>query len=129
MSNINEEWFNLEQSTEQFEQNKLTEIEQKVELTNKKKIEALNALVNQQAGQIALLSDEIKQLKKEIYSSPFYNQSATQTTRTHELLEELKVIKQRELNIMLREKIPVPFTSFTSLSYLPGLVAKSVNTK
>ena len=29
--------------------------------------------------------------------------------RTHELLEELTVIKQRELNIMLREKIPVPF--------------------
>ena len=119
MSQINEEWFNLEQSTEQIEKTEKTEqIEQKVEQANKKKIDALTALVHQQAGQIALLSDEIKQLKKEIYSAPFYHQSATQTDRMHDLLEELKVIKERELNMMLREKIPVPFSFPTILSNL-----------
>jgi hypothetical protein len=112
MNKINEEWFTVEQTTEQ------TEIEQKVEQTNKKKIEALTALVHQQAGQITLLSDEIKQLKKEIYSAPFYHQSVTQIDRTHHLLEELKVIKERELNMMLREKIPVPFSFPTILSNL-----------
>jgi hypothetical protein len=112
MNKINEEWFTVEQTTEQ------TEIEQKVEQTNKKKIEALTALVHQQAGQITLLSDEIKQLKKEIYSAPFYHQSVKQTDRTHHLLEELKVIKERELNMMLREKIPVPFSFPTILSNL-----------
>jgi hypothetical protein len=116
MSQINEEWFNLEQSTEQIE--KTEQIEQKVEQANKKKIEALTALVHQQAGQITMLSDEIKQLKKEIYSAPFYHQSVTQTDRTHHLLEELKVIKERELNMMLREKIPVPFSFPTILSNL-----------
>ena len=112
MSKINDEWFTITK-----------------EDTYTKQIEALTIIVHQQAGQIALLSDEIKQIKKEIYSTPFCQHVASQNDRTHELLEELTILKQRELNIMLREKIPVPFTSFTSLSTVPGLYAKFIKPK
>ena len=71
------------------------------------KIDALQLLVHEQMKMIQTLSDEIKVLKGELHST--HHQSATQNNRTHELLEELTIIKQRELNIMLREKIPVPF--------------------
>ena len=74
-----------------------------------KKIDTLQNLVHEQMKMIQVLSNEIKVLKGELHSTHHY--SASQNTRTHELLEELKFIKQRELNIMLREKIPVPFFS------------------
>lgn len=32
---------------------------------------------------------------------------------TNDLLEEIRVLKQRELNLLLREKIPIPFFSST----------------
>ena len=90
-SNMDDEWFsvNLESKMNQ-------------------KIDALQSLVHEQMKMIQALSDEIKVLKGELHFT--HHQSATQNNRTHELLEELTVIKQRELNIMLREKIPVPFT-------------------
>ncbi len=71
------------------------------------KMDALQLLVHEQMKMIQTLSDEIKVLKGELHST--HHQSATQNNRTHELLEELTIIKQRELNIMLREKKPVPF--------------------
>jgi len=82
-----------------------------------KKIDSLQTLVHQQNESIQHLSAEIKQLKKELDSthhrSPCEHLSS-QNDRTHQLLEELKLIKQRELNMMLREKIPVPFFSTKS---------------
>ena len=82
-----------------------------------KKIDSLQTLVHQQNESIQHLSAEIKQLKKDIDSthhrSPCEHLSS-QNDRTHQLLEELKLIKQRELNMMLREKIPVPFFSTKS---------------
>lgn len=72
-----------------------------------RKIDTLQTLVHEQMKMIQTLSEEIKILKGELHST--HHQSSSQNNRTHELLEELKVIKQRELNIMLREKIPVPF--------------------
>jgi len=47
-----------------------------------------------------------------------------QNDRTHQLLEELKLIKQRELNMMLREKIPVPF--FSTKSSFPNQNGASI---
>jgi len=86
-----------------------------------KKIDSLQTLVHQQNESIQHLSAEIKQLKKDIDSthhrSPCEHLSS-QNDRTHQLLEELKLIKQRELNMMLREKIPVPFFS-TKSSFSP----------
>ena len=71
----------------------------------------------QQNELIQHLSAEIKQMKKDLDSthhrSPCEHLSS-QNDRTHQLLEELKLIKQRELNMMLREKIPVPFFSAKS---------------
>jgi len=72
-----------------------------------RKIDTLQTLVHEQMKMIQTLSDEIKVLKGELHST--HHHSSTQNNRTHELLEELKVIKQRELNLALREKIPVPF--------------------
>jgi hypothetical protein len=72
-----------------------------------RKIDTLQTLVHEQMKMIQSLSEEIKVLKGELHST--HHQSSTQNSRTHELLDELKVIKLRELNIMLREKIPVPF--------------------
>ena len=86
-----------------------------------KKIDSLQTLVHQQNESIQPLSAEIKQLKKDLDSthhrSPCEHLSS-QNDRTHQLLEELKLIKQRELNMMLREKIPVPFFS-TKSSFSP----------
>jgi DNA gyrase/topoisomerase IV subunit A len=82
-----------------------------------KKIDSLQTLVHQQNELIQTLSAEIKHMKKEFDSthhrSPCEHLSS-QNDRTHQLLEELKLIKQRELNMMLREKIPVPFFSTKS---------------
>jgi hypothetical protein len=88
--NIDDEWFSIH-----------------LESKMNQKIDALQTLVHEQMKMIQTLSDEIKVLKGELHST--HHQSATQNNRTHELLEELTVIKQRELNIMLREKKPVPF--------------------
>ena len=83
------------------------------------KIDALQLLVHEQMKMIQTLSDEIKVLKGELHST--HHQSATQNNRTHELLEELTIIKQRELNIMLREKIPVPFVQSHHTPYVLSL--------
>jgi len=77
-----------------------------------RKIDALQQVVQQQNELIQTLSTEIKQMKQHV-GSPCSHLSS-QNDRTHQLLEELKVIKQRELNMMLREKIPVPFFSTKS---------------
>ncbi len=63
--------------------------------------------IHKQTEKIEILSDELKIMKGDLHSTK--HQSASQNDRTHQLLEELKVIKQRELNIALREKIPVSF--------------------
>ena len=109
-SSVDDEWFSVD-----------------LESKMNRKMDALQSLVHEQMKLIQTLSDEIKVLKGELHST--HHQSATQNNRTHELLEELTIIKQRELNIMLREKIPVPFTSFTSLSTVPGLYAKFIKPK
>ena len=93
-----------------------------------KKIDSLQTLVYQQNESIQHLSAEIKQLKKDLDSthhrSPCEHLSS-QNDRTHQLLEELKLIKQRELNMMLREKIPVPFFS-TKSSFPPPTAIMSL---
>jgi hypothetical protein len=87
-----------------------------------RKIDALQQVVQQQTDLIQTLSTEIKQMKQHV-KSPCSHLSS-QNDRTHQLLEELKVIKQRELNMMLREKIPVPF--FSTKSSFPHQNAVSV---
>ena len=88
--NVDDEWFSID-----------------LESKMNRKIDTLQTLVHEQMKMIQSLSEEIKVLKGELHST--HHQSSTQNNRTHELLDELKVIKLRELNIMLREKIPVPF--------------------
>ena len=87
---VDDEWFSID-------------LESKVN----RKIDTLQNLVHEQMKMIQTLSEEIKVLKGELHST--HHLSSSQNNRTHELLEELKVIKQRELNIALRGKIPVPF--------------------
>ena len=88
--NVDDEWFSID-----------------LESKMNRKIDTLQTLVHEQMKMIQTLSEEIKILKGELHST--HHLSSTQNNRTHELLEELKVIKQRELNLALREKIPVPF--------------------
>jgi hypothetical protein len=95
MANPEDEWFSID-------------LESKLN----RKIDALQQVVQQQTELIQTLSSEIKQMKQHV-GSPCSHLSS-QNDRTHQLLEELKVIKQRELNMMLREKIPVPFFSTKS---------------
>lgn len=77
-----------------------------------KKIDELQSLVFQQHQMIHTLATEISTLKQELHSAK--NQTHSQNDRTHQLLEELKVMKQRELNLALRSHIPVPFTTLSS---------------
>ena len=88
--NVDDEWFSID-----------------LESKMNRKIDTLQTLVHEQMKMIQTLSEEIKILKGELHST--HHLSSTQNNRTHELLEELKVIKQRELNLALRGKIPVPF--------------------
>ena len=74
-----------------------------------KKIDTLRELVHQQHLMIQTLSTEIRHLQTELHSAK--TQTHSQNDRTHQLLEELKVIKQRELNLALRSHLPVPFTT------------------
>ena len=87
-----------------------------------KKIDSLQTLIYQQNELIQSLSAEIKKMKQDLdtthHRSPCEHLSS-QNDRTHQLLEELKLIKQRELNMMLREKIPVPFFSTKSSQQNP----------
>lgn len=83
-----------------------------VETRLNKKMDLLQDLVYQQSQLIQQLSTEIVQLKTELSHSK--TTTHTQNDRTHQLLEELKVLKQRELNLALRSHLPVPF--FTTVS-------------
>jgi seryl-tRNA synthetase len=79
------------------------------------KIDRLQKMVNEQSQTIHTLLEEIKLIKSEFHSS--HHQSSNQNDRTHQLLDELKVLKERELNIMIREKIPVPFYPIPSFIF------------
>ena len=81
MANVDDEWFSLD-------------LESKIN----KKIDSLQDLVHQQTGELHFVQ----------HASACQHLSS-QNDRTHQLLEELKIIKQREVNLMLREKIPIPF--------------------
>lgn len=96
MARVEEDWFSID-----------------VESKLNRKIDSLQTVVQQQSDLIQTLSAEIKQLKQDLIRPPCEHLSS-QTDRTQQLLEELKLIKQRELNMMLREKIPVPFFSTKS---------------
>ena len=95
---VEEEWFALD-------------LESKLN----KKIDALQTLVHEESVLIHTLSSEIKTLKSELHIHPSTCQHlSSQNDRVQELLEELKIIKLREINIMLREKKPIPFYSTQS---------------
>lgn len=71
------------------------------------KIDKLQQIISEQSILIQTLSAEINILKSEMTTK--HDRSSVQKDRMNELLEELKVIKQRELNMLIREKIPCPF--------------------
>lgn len=96
---VEEEWFTV--------QVKSLRTEEDVETKLNKKIDLLQTLVHQQSEMIVALSQQIKELKSELHSTT--HQSASQNDRTHQLLEELKRVKERELNVALRRHQPVPF--------------------
>lgn len=84
-----------------------------------KKIDTLRELVHQQHLMIQTLSTEIRHLQTELHSAK--TQTHSQNDRTHQLLEELKVLKQRELNLALRSHLPVPFTTTSSPLLQPAI--------
>ena len=91
------------------------------------KIDQLQQIIEQQSEMLKLLSSEIQVLKSQVQTSHALHaqlherhaeQLETHTRRNDrmtELLEELKVLKQRELNMLIREKIPCPFVPMPSL--------------
>jgi septal ring factor EnvC (AmiA/AmiB activator) len=91
-----------------------------------KNISLLQKKVEDQSIEIRRQSEEIQELRSTIHSlctEVKLQQTAmleelkllrtNHSKQTTDLLEELKVIKQRELNLLLREKIPVPFHAST----------------
>ena len=71
------------------------------------KIDPLQRSLAEQSVMIQALSDGLKTLQAEMKIKQ--ERSSVQKDRMNELLEELKVLKQRELNMLIREKIPCPF--------------------
>jgi ABC-type glutathione transport system ATPase component len=91
-----------------------------IDLENKlnKKIDALQNVVQQQHDLLQQMSSSIQTLKEELHRTHQTSSHLSQRhDRTHELLEELKIMKHRELNMALREKVAVPFCSEKHLSY------------
>lgn len=111
-----------------------------------KRLDSLEAIIHQQFDLIKSLSEELKQLKGtlpstesaiqqisesinllkgEVHSTK--HESAYHKDHTRQLLEELKILKQRELNIMLREKRPIPFVSGNQFIFSNTLLSKKLN--
>jgi ABC-type glutathione transport system ATPase component len=83
-----------------------------------KKIDALQNVVQQQHDLLQQMSSSIQTLKEELHRTHQTSSHLSQRhDRTHELLEELKIMKHRELNMALREKVAVPFCSEKHLGY------------
>lgn len=78
-----------------------------VETRLNKKIDALQTLIQQQSELIQQLTAELTALKTDLTQSKTVTHS--QNDRTHQLLEELHILKQRELNRALRSHLPTPF--------------------
>ena len=98
-----------------------------VESKLNRKIDTLQAIVQQQNDLLQKLSQEMTVLKEELHRT---HQTASHDLsrrhdRTHELLEELRISQQREMNMAIRAKIAVPFCSNkTLLAY--GLGSKTI---
>jgi hypothetical protein len=73
---------------------------------------------------IMALSQQIKELKSELHSTT--HQSASQNDRTHQLLEELKRVKERELNAALRRHQPVPFYNSNHMLQWDGAILRTM---
>lgn len=77
-----------------------------------KKIDTLQNVVQQQHDLLQQMSSSIQTLKEELHRTHQTSSHLSQRhDRTHELLEELKIMKHRELNMAIREKVAVPFCS------------------
>ena len=59
------------------------------------------------------LKAELKSLKEKYYASDIH---ALKHDGIQTLLEELKILKQRELNMKLRERVPIPFVPSSPIS-------------
>jgi ABC-type glutathione transport system ATPase component len=83
-----------------------------------KKIDALQNVVQQQHDLLQQMASSIQTLKEELHRTHQTSSHLSQRhDRTHELLEELKIMKHRELNMAIREKVAVPFCSEKHLGY------------
>jgi hypothetical protein len=97
------------------------------------KMDQLQLIIAQQSELLKSLSTEIQVLKSELQVSHAemhalhaqLHAKHTETVESHtrrndrmtELLEELKILKQRELNMLIREKIPCPFFPMPSSTF------------
>jgi len=113
---MEEEWFTVHV--------KSLKAEEDLETKLNKKIDVLQTLVHQQSEMIMALSSQIKELKSELHSTT--HQSASQNDRTHQLLEELKRVKERELNAALRRHQPVPFFNSNQMLKWDGSILRTM---
>ena len=83
-----------------------------------KKIDTLQNVVQQQHELLQQMSTSIQSLTEQLHRTHQSSSHLSQRhDRTHELLEELKIMKHRELNMALREKVAVPFCSERHIGY------------
>jgi|LauGreDrversion4_2_1035121.scaffolds.fasta_scaffold09818_3 type I site-specific restriction-modification system R (restriction) subunit len=115
---MEEEWFTVHVKPVKSDE------EMDVETKLNKKIDVLQTLVHQQSEMIMALSQQIKELKSELHSTT--HQSASQNDRTHQLLEELKRVKERELNAALRRHQPVPFYNSNHMLQWDGAILRTM---
>ncbi len=85
------------------------------------RMDRLERLVHHQNEIIRGLGSELQTLQKEVQELKGELHSTSRTSMTH-LLEELKWIKERELNYALRRHQPIPFFDSRNLMQMVGSV-------
>jgi hypothetical protein len=95
--------------------------EKEKSVNEEKRMDWLEILVHQQAEAIRILKEEVHILKEEVISVKGEVHSTSRTSMT-QLLEELKRVKERELNYALRRHQPVPFFDSRNLIRMVGSV-------
>ena len=118
MNKVDDEWFSIE--NKKPEQAILQTDDTRLDALEKKQKES-ESLIRALQESVAAFTKLVLQLQNTLVEKEKQLTINTHQPDAKELLEELKVLKERELNRMLREHRPIPFVPYHSSTIASGL--------